>query len=76
MEALYPRPYTINQDLGKGLYEFKNKEGKVIKKKANISDLKVFSRRGVESVDEPQMIDPDPLSNPKRNVSFKSNHLW
>lgn len=35
----------IHRDLGKGLYELKNAEGKLVKKKANINRLKIYTRR-------------------------------
>ena len=36
MDPLWLGPYTIHRNLGKGLYKLKNKEGKLVKKKANI----------------------------------------
>ena len=36
-------PYTINRNLGKGVYELKNSSGKVLKTKCNIARLKVMS---------------------------------
>jgi hypothetical protein len=45
MEPLWLGPYTIHQDLGKGLYELQNKEGKLVKKKANNNRLKIYTRR-------------------------------
>ena len=45
MDPLWLGPYTIHRNLGKGLYKFKNKEGKLVKKKANINRLKVYTRR-------------------------------
>ena len=60
MEPLWLGPYTIKRDLGKGLYELSNTSGTVLKKKANINRLKLYSRR-----------DDDPptrnLSDPPRN---------
>ena len=38
-------PYTINRDLGKGLYELRNSDGKVLKTKANVNRLKCYTRR-------------------------------
>ena len=45
MEPLWLGPYVIHRDLGKGLYELKNAEGKLVKKKANINRLKIYTRR-------------------------------
>ena len=45
MDPLWLGPYTIHKNLGKCLYELKNKEGKLVKKKANINRLKVYTRR-------------------------------
>ena len=45
MEPLWMGPYIVHQDLGKGLYELKNKDGKLVKKKANIDRLKLYTRR-------------------------------
>ena len=36
-------PYSISRSLGKGLYELKTLNGSVMKKKANINRLKVYS---------------------------------
>ena len=35
-------PYTINRNLGKGVYELKNSSGRVLKMKCNIARLKVM----------------------------------
>ena len=35
-------PYTVNRHVGKGLYELKNKSGKVLQKKVNVIRLKRF----------------------------------
>ena len=38
-------PYTISRNLGKGVYELKNAAGSIVRKKANISRLKVYTCR-------------------------------
>ena len=38
-------PYTVNRDLGKGVYELQNSHGKVLKTKANVNRLKRYTRR-------------------------------
>ena len=45
MEPLWMGPYIVHQDLGKVLYELKNKDGKLVKKKAYINGLKLYTRR-------------------------------
>lgn len=45
MDPLWLGPYLIHRHLGKGLYELSNREGKIVKKKANIARLKLFRRR-------------------------------
>ena len=35
-------PYTINRNLGKGVYELRNSSGRVLKTKCNIARLKVM----------------------------------
>lgn len=45
LEPLWLGPYSIHRDLGKGLYELKNTDGKVLKKKANITRLKRYLDR-------------------------------
>ena len=45
MEPLWMGPYIVHRDLGKGLYELKNIDGKLVKKKANINRLKLYTRR-------------------------------
>lgn len=34
LEPLWLGPYTISRDLGKGVYELKNEEGQILKKKS------------------------------------------
>ena len=38
-------PYTISRNLGKGVYKLKNTAGNIVRKKANISRLKVYTCR-------------------------------
>ncbi len=45
LEPLWFGSHTIHRNLGKGLYEMANKEGKVLKQKANIARLKVYNTR-------------------------------
>ena len=40
-------PYTINRHVGKGLYELKNKSGKILQKKVNVIRLKRFYSNNV-----------------------------
>ena len=40
-------PYTINRHVGKGLYELRNKSGKVLQKKVNVNHLKRFNSNKV-----------------------------
>ena len=35
-------PYTVNRNLGKGVYELRNSSGRVLKTKCNIARLKVM----------------------------------
>lgn len=42
MVPLWLGPFRINRCLGKGLYELKNMNGEVMKKKANINRLKLY----------------------------------
>ena len=45
MDPVWLGPYSINRSLGKGLYELKNQNGEILKKKANITRLKRFISR-------------------------------
>ena len=45
LEPLWLGPYTIHKDLGKGLYDLSNQAGMVLKKKANIAQLKEYVTR-------------------------------
>ena len=45
MEPLGLGSFCINRCLGKGLYELKNVNGEVMKKKANINRLKLYKRK-------------------------------
>ena len=45
LEPLWLGPYTIHRDLGKGLYELSNKAGMVLKKEANVAQLKEYVKR-------------------------------
>ena len=45
MNPVWLGPYTISRHIGKGLYELKSMEGKVLKAKANINRLKIYKRR-------------------------------
>ena len=42
-------PYTINRHIGKGLYELRNKSGKILQKKVNVNRLKRFNSNKVLS---------------------------
>ena len=48
LEPAWLGPYVIHRCIGKGLYEL-SRDGKVIKKKANISRLKVYTKRAAEN---------------------------
>ncbi len=69
LEPLWLGPYTINRDLGKGLYELKNVEGKVIKKKANINRLKVYTRRSSSTI--PDKTPSSPMETPPSSPPSK-----
>lgn len=43
MEPLWLGPYFVSRDIGKGLYELKNNKGNVMKMKANIKRLKIYT---------------------------------
>ena len=45
MDPVWLGPYTISKSMGKGVYELKNSDGEVLKKKANINRLKKFNHR-------------------------------
>ena len=68
MDPLWLGPYTIHRNLGKGLYELKNKEGKLVKKKANINCLKVYTRRNEVPPSSPNK---SPQSSPTKSPSQK-----
>ena len=77
MDPLWLGPYTIPRNLGKGLYELKNKEGKLVKKKANINRLKVYRRRNDEVTQSspnnspPSSPNKSPQSSPTKSPSQK-----
>ena len=77
MDPLWLGPYTIHRNLGKGLYELKNKEGKLVKKKANINRLKVYRRRNDEVTQSspnnspPSSPNKSPQSSPTKSPSQK-----
>ena len=77
MDPLWLGPYTIHRNLGKGLYELKNKEGKLVKKKANINRLKVYRRRNDEVTQSspnnspPSSPNKSPQSSPTKSPSRK-----
>ena len=52
LEPAWLGPYTINRCIGKGLYEL-SKDGKLVKKKANIARLKIYRKRPSESDETP-----------------------
>ena len=45
MDKVWLGPYVINQHLGKGVYELRNMDGSVMKKKVNINRLKPYIQR-------------------------------
>ena len=47
LEPAWLGPYTIHRCIGKGLYEL-SKDGKVMKKKANVARLKIYKKRPVD----------------------------
>ena len=47
LEPAWLGPYVINRCIGKGLYEL-SRDGKVVKKKANIARLKIYVKRASE----------------------------
>ena len=66
MEPLWLGPFRINRCLGKGLYELKNMNGEVMKKKANINCLKLYKRKqNISSTlpgNEPSVSNDSPLT--------------
>lgn len=52
MDPVQMDPYTFSRCIGKGLYEVKNNQGDVLKKKANINRLTVFKQREPMSTPE------------------------
>ena len=66
MEPLWLGPFRINRCLGKGLYELKNMNGEVMKKKANINRLKLYKRKqNISSTlpgNEPSVSNDSPLT--------------
>lgn len=48
LEEAFTGPYTIHKSFGKGIYELKNENGKVLKRKINIGRLKVYKKRKYE----------------------------
>ena len=59
LEPLWQGPYTISQDLGKGLYELLTVDGRVLKNKANINRLKMYTRRKKSPPTSPTRTSPD-----------------
>ena len=56
LDELFKGTYYIEESLGKGLYKLRNKHGKILQKKFNITRLKVHKTRLVEEeedTDEP-----------------------
>ena len=47
LEPAWLGPYVIHRCIGKGLYEL-SRDGKVVKKKANIAQLKIYVKRASE----------------------------
>ena len=39
-------PYVINKEIGKGVYELRNKKGDIVRNKVNVNRLKLYVQRG------------------------------
>ena len=52
LDHLFKGTYCIEESLGKGLYMLRNKQGSVLKKKFNISRLKVYKSHVGTQVDQ------------------------
>lgn len=68
MEPLWLGPYTIHQDLGKGLYELQNKEGKLVKKKLTTIASKSIQGEGNQKLTEQSE------KNLNKKVCLKAHH--
>ena len=76
MDPLWLGPYTIHKNLGKGLYELKNKEGNLVKKKANINRLKVYTRRNEVPPSSPNNSpNKSPQSSPTKSPPQKKRRV-
>ena len=61
-------PYAVTKDYGKGIYQLSNAAGKILKKKVNVSRLKLYNRRSDSNdVQELITIDSDEKTEEKRN---------
>ena len=50
LEPAWLGPYNIDRCVGKGVYEL-SKDGKIVKKKANAAQLKIYKKRPSENDD-------------------------
>ena len=77
LESLWLGPYTVHQHIGKGVYKLKTMDGEILKKKANINRLKVYTRRE-ESADKQSSVnsaDRQSSSMIKGTVEEKSDDV-
>ena len=70
LEPAWLGPYVIHRCIGKGLYEL-SRDGKVIKKKANVARLKVFMKRAGE--DDTQTMGPSTKKSKVRTHRIANN---
>ena len=52
LEEAFIGPYTIYKSFGKGIYQLKNENGKILKRKINIGRLKVYKKRKHDERDD------------------------
>ena len=53
LDKAFLGPYTIHKSLGKGIYKVMNQKGVILKKKVNISRIKVYKKRDDSMVMHP-----------------------
>ena len=65
MDPAWLGPYVIHRCIGKGLYEL-SKDGKVVKKKANVARLKIYKKRAGD--DDMQSSGPSAKKSKVHNI--------
>ena len=73
MDPVWLGPYTISKSMGKGVYELKNSDGEVLKKKANINWLKKFNRRQPQRA---KRVNPDSQGSSPPAKKRKTDPDW